>query len=484
MRDRRRALLKAVPGALLALEVPLAHGATIVAVRVWPARDYTRVTLELDRSLRTSHFTISDPPRLVVDLQGAAIDDELREIVAKVQPNDPYIASVRVGQNRPRVVRLVLDLKTPVAPQVFTLAPVERYQHRLVMDLHPAVPADPLLQLADPSPAARTAAAAATARSPVADPHGANATSAAAESASAAATPGASAPGPSASASAAGGRASAASPAGGTPSAATDPIGALIRSRDPVAIDARSRDRRPAVTRMVTIAIDPGHGGEDPGAVGRGGTLEKDVVLAVAFKLRDRINAEPNMRAFLTRDSDYFVPLATRVSKARAVSADLFVSVHADAFVLPQARGSSVFVLSNRSASSVGARWLASRENRSDLIGGVNLPRRNREVARVLLDLSTTAQMKESRRLGDSVLGELRVVGNLHKPSVEQAAFAVLRAPDIPSILVETAFISNPDEERRLRDPRYQARLAEAMHAGIVKYFRRHPPGPRSGRVV
>jgi N-acetylmuramoyl-L-alanine amidase len=234
---------------------------------------------------------------------------------------------------------------------------------------------------------------------------------------------------------------------------------------------------------MVTVAIDPGHGGEDPGAVGRYGTLENDVVLAVAFRLRDRITAEPNMRAFMTRDSDYFVPLATRVRKARAVSADLFVSVHADAFVLPHARGSSVFVLSDRSASSVGARWLASRENRADLIGGVNLPRRNREVARVLLDLSTTAQIRESKRLAGAVLGELRGIGQLHKIGVEEAAFAVLRAPDIPSILVETAFISNPDEERKLRDPRYQDKLADAIFAGIRKFFRRNPPAAR-GRTA
>jgi N-acetylmuramoyl-L-alanine amidase len=230
---------------------------------------------------------------------------------------------------------------------------------------------------------------------------------------------------------------------------------------------------------MVTIAIDPGHGGEDPGAVGRYGTLEKDVVLAVAIRLRERINAEPNMRAFLTRDSDFFVPLATRVSKARAVQADLFVSVHADAFVLPNARGSSVFVLSDRTASSVGARWLASRENRADLIGGVNLPKRNREVASVLLDLSTTAQIRESKRLATAVLGELRGIGDLHKPGVEQAAFAVLRAPDIPSILVETAFISNPDEERKLRNPRYQLQIADAIFAGIRNHFRRNPPLPR-----
>lgn len=473
---RRRVLLKAVPGALLAFELPLAHGATIVAVRIWPARDYTRVTLELDRPLRTSHFTVSDPPRLVVDLEGASIDDELREIVAKVLPNDPYIAAVRVGQNRPRVVRLVLDLKTPVAPQVFSLTPVASYQHRLVMDLHPAVPPDPLAQLLDlragagtTAPSPRAAEASPSERARIASGPGTPA------------APGPSTPRPGAPGAEGRSPRDAAGPLARGEIA--DPIDALLRERETTPTAARGRGPRPAVTRMVTVAIDPGHGGEDPGAVGRGGTLEKDVVLAVAFKLRDRINAEPNMRAFLTRDSDFFVPLGTRVAKARAVAADLFVSVHADAFVLPQARGSSVFVLSDRSASSVGARWLASRENRSDLIGGVNLPRRNREVARVLLDLSTTAQMKESRRLGSSVLGELGTVGTLHKASVEQAAFAVLRAPDIPSILVETAFISNPDEERRLRDPRYQARLAEAIHAGIVKYFRRHPPGPR-GRVA
>ena len=255
-----------------------------------------------------------------------------------------------------------------------------------------------------------------------------------------------------------------------------DPLAALIRDRDPA---ARSRPVPPAVSRLITIAIDPGHGGEDPGAVGRYGTLEKDVVLAVAFRLRERIAAEPNMRAYMTRDSDFFVPLATRVNKARAVQADLFVSIHADAFVLPNARGSSVFVLSDRSASSVGARWLASRENRADLIGGVNLPKRSREVAHVLLDLSTTAQIKESKRLGQSVLGELRGVGELHKDGVEQAAFAVLRAPDIPSILVETAFISNPDEERKLRDVRYQSRLADAIFAGIRAHFRRNPPPAR-----
>jgi N-acetylmuramoyl-L-alanine amidase len=517
----RRRFLSAVPGALLALDLPLAYGATIVAVRVWPAKDYTRVTLELDAPLKASHFTVADPHRLVLDLEGVDIDAQLRDLVAKVQANDPYIASVRVGQNRPQVTRLVFDLKAPVAPQVFALAPIAVYRHRLVLDLHPLDPPDPLAQLigagrepateanvagtggaagaSGTAPGAATsprtpgalgaspAVVTPTARALTGSPaSAAPAASSASASSASAASASASAPASSASATS---TASAASPASigspaspaairpaGRPLTADDPLAGLIREREAAARDRRSA---PAVTRMVTIAIDPGHGGEDPGAVGRYGTLEKDVVLAVAFRLRDRINTEPNLRAFLTRDSDFFVPLATRVSKARAVQADLFVSVHADAFVLPNARGSSVFVLSERTASSVGARWLASRENRADLIGGVNLPRRNREVASVLLDLSTTAQIRESKRLASAVLGELRGIGDLHKPAVEQAAFAVLRAPDIPSILVETAFISNPDEERKLRNPRYQLQIADAIFAGIRNHFRRNPPGPR-----
>jgi len=490
----RRRFLSAAPGALLALDLPLAHGATIVAVRVWPAKDYTRVTLELDAPLKASHFTVADPPRLVVDLEGVEIDTQLRDLVAKVQANDPYIATVRVGQNRPRVTRLVFDLKAPVAPQVFSLAPIAVYRHRLVLDLHPVEPPDPLAQLIGSERGA--AGAEGTAATAPVPPGAASAGTAAASSSSPAspsssssssASSSPSSPPPSSAASAPPPRSAMPSgPAPGGPRAAVgarpprppadDPIAGLIRDRDPSTPGTR---KAPAVTRMVTIAIDPGHGGEDPGAVGRYGTLEKDVVLSVAFRLRERINAEPNMRAYLTRDSDYFVPLATRVSKARAVQADLFVSVHADAFVLPNARGSSVFVLSDRTASSVGARWLASRENRADLIGGVNLPRRSREVARVLLDLSTTAQIRESKRLASAVLGELRSIGEVHKPSVEQAAFAVLRAPDIPSILVETAFISNPDEERKLRNPRYQRQIADAIFAGIRNHFRRNPPPAR-----
>jgi N-acetylmuramoyl-L-alanine amidase len=409
----RRHFLKSVSGAVLALDLPLAHGATILAVRVWPAQDYTRVTLELDQALSTRHFLVADPPRLVVDFEGIDLDSGLRDLIAKVQPDDPYIAAVRIGQNRPKVARVVFDLKTNINPQVFNLEPVAPYRNRLVVDLHPHDKPDPIAALIEQ-------------------------------------------------------RGAEAAP---LPSPETVP--------EPAPMHAPTILRKPTVRRMITIAIDPGHGGEDPGAIGVSGTREKDVVLAIAKKLRQRIDSEASMRAYMTRDSDFFVPLAQRVTKARAVSADLFISLHADAFVLPHARGSSVFVLSERGATSVGARWLANRENRSDLIGGVNLASQNHEVARLLVDLSTESQMRDSRKLGNAILGQLRTVGTLHKVAVEEASFAVLRAPDIPSILVETAFISNPEEERKLNDPRHQAKIADAIFSGIVRHFRRHPPGVR-----
>jgi N-acetylmuramoyl-L-alanine amidase len=451
-RSRRR-LLSALAGTLLALEIPLARAATVLAVRVWPARDYTRVTFELDAPVRGTQFAMTDPPRLVVELEGIEMDAAMHQLVAKLRADDPWISTVRAGQNRPNVARFVFDLRAPVDAQLFSVAPVGDYRHRLVLDLYPATPPDPLAELIGrdigPSdqPASRPSAAP-----------------------SASASKGASAPRSSAT--------------------ADDPLAGLIReregSRPPAPAPRSALPQTPGVSpsarretptrRIATVAIDAGHGGEDPGAIGPAGTMEKDVVLAIARRLRDELANEPGIRVLLTRDADYFVPLATRVAKARAVSADLFVSLHADAFIEPRARGSSVFVLSERGASSVGARWLAGRENRADLIGGVNLRRGNREAASVLLDLSTTAQLRHSRQLGKAVLNELGQVGRLHKASIEEAGFAVLKAPDIPSILVETAFISNPEEERKLRDPAYQARLARALRNGIRGYFRRHPP--------
>ena len=231
------------------------------------------------------------------------------------------------------------------------------------------------------------------------------------------------------------------------------------------------------------IVIDPGHGGEDPGAIGPTGLREKDVVLQIARQLQERINARPGMRAMLTRDADFFVPLQERVNKARRVQADLFLSIHADAFITPQARGASVFALSDSGATSTAARWMAKRENASDAIGGINVASKDTHVLRALLDMSTTAQIKDSLRVGREVLGNIGQVGKLHKGQVEQAGFAVLKAPDIPSVLVETAFISNPEEEEKLRSESYQQKLTDALMRGILQYFSRNPPLARNRSV-
>jgi N-acetylmuramoyl-L-alanine amidase len=404
----RRTALKAGATLLLSLcTTGPARAAGIVAVRVWPAADYTRVTLENDTKLKVSHFIVKDPHRLVVEIEGVELDAKLKSLVAKIQANDPYISQVRVGQNRPGVVRLVFDLKEEIQPQVFALDPVGEYRHRLIFDLFPLNPVDPIadfLQKNLPAPDQR-------------------------------------------------------------------PPAEVAATTKPGNID----DKPVTLTRMVTIALDPGHGGEDPGAVGRGGSYEKNVVLSIARRLKSRLEQQPNIRVMLTRDGDYFVPLHVRVQKARKVQADLFVSIHADAFIEPTARGSSVFALSEKGASSTAARWLANKENAADLIGGVNLRSKNQQLASVLLDLSTTAQINDSMKLAKSVLGEIGNINRLHKAQVEQAGFAVLKAPDIPSILVETAFISNPEEEAKLTDEGYQDKMADALMRGIQKYLAKHP---------
>jgi N-acetylmuramoyl-L-alanine amidase len=318
----------------------------------------------------------------------------------------------------------VFDLKSEVKPQAFTLPPVGDYGHRLVLDLYPLVPADPLLAFLEKRQMQRDEPAAS------------------------------------------------AVPAEVTPQPAAKTVEA-----------PRLAPAKPDGRRLIIIAIDAGHGGEDPGARGPRGTNEKDVTLAIARKLKERIDQEPNMRAALTRDGDYFVPLHVRVEKARRVRADLFVSIHADAFVRPQANGSSVFALSEHGASSAAARMLAKRENDADLIGGVNLEGKDRYLAMTLADLSLTAQINDSLKLGRAVLDELGGINNLHKPHVEQAGFAVLKAPNIPSILVETAFISNPEEEAKLSSDGYQERMAQAVLAGIKRYFAKNPPLARDTLV-
>jgi len=455
MKPARRALLRR-GGALVLLlgGRELAWGAGIIAVRVWPADDYTRVTIESDTPLSARHFVADNPSRLVVDIDGLELSPALRELVGKVRSDDPFIAGVRVGQNQPRVVRLVFDLKQHTAPQVFSLAPVAAYRDRLVFDLYPTTPPDPLLALIREKELAEQQAASAV-RDALGELIGKLDKPAPALPAPVLppAVPPALPP-----------MAAASAPARQTPAPEPAPP-AMAQSR---------------IDRLVIVAIDPGHGGEDPGAVGPSGLREKDVVLAVALQLRERLNAVIGMRAMLTRDADFFVPLDQRVAKARRVQADLFVSIHADAFFTPQARGASVFALSDKGASSSAARWMAERENAADMVGGVNAKAADATVMRALLDMSTTAQIKDSLKLGGEVLSRIGQVGKLHKGSVEQAGFAVLKAPDIPSILVETAFISNPEEEARLRDPEYQAKLVEALASGVQRYFARNPPLARN----
>ena len=414
-------------------------------MRTWPADEYTRVTLELDSELKAEHFTLENPHRLVVDIEGLQASTALNQLISKVRPDDPYIQTLRVGQNRPNVVRIVFDLKQPIAPQLFTLKPVADYQYRLVLDLYPKVAQDPLMAMVNKQAAANVDDPLARILDDIA-------------------------------------RNTPSAPSGSTiPAPAPQAQGQEPPARIalPQPTPAPSPPTPPTSSRrkrMVTIALDPGHGGEDPGAVGKSGLYEKNVVLNIAKHLKSLIDKQPNMRAYLTRDGDYFVPLHVRVQKARRVRADLFISIHADAWIKPEANGSSVYALSQRGATSTQARWLADKENAADLIGGINLGSQDKNVAKVLLDLSTTAQINDSLRLGSAFLDEIKKINRLHKPRVEQAGFAVLKAPDIPSILVETAFISNPREEELLKSSTHQKKLAQAMMEGIQQYFVDNPP--------
>jgi N-acetylmuramoyl-L-alanine amidase len=440
----------------------LAWGATIFNVRIWPAPDYSRVTIESDAPLVVTHSFIANPPRLAVDIQGLTLNPALKELVGKVRADDPNIGDIRVSQYGTKVVRLVLDLQQAMRPQVFSLAPVAAYRHRLVFDLYPEAEPDPLDALinqrlglggrrSDRPEAASTPPAAPTTTE--ADPLGELIAQRSGNNPAPGAAPAAKTPPPPA-------------PAPAPPATATQPDG---------------------VDRMIIIALDPGHGGEDPGAIGPGGTREKDVVLQLAYLLRERINNSNvkgmPMRAFMTRDADYFVPLHVRVQKARRVQADLLVSLHADAFFTPDPQGASVFALSQGGASSSAARWMANKENKADLIGGVNIKAKSAEVQSTLLDMSTTAQIVDSLKLGSTLLSEMARVGKLHKGQVEQASFAVLKAHDIPSVLVEAAFISNPAEEAKLNSEAFQTQFVDALMRGLLGYFAKNPPLARKRTV-
>jgi N-acetylmuramoyl-L-alanine amidase len=421
----RRAFMS-LPLLLSPLFAANAYAATkISGTRVWPADEYTRVTFESAAALKFQYFFVKDPERLVLDIENVELGPQLKELAEKIGKADPYIQSVRVGVNRPNVIRVVLDLKTEVKPQVFAVPPVGEIGHRLMLDIYPLKPVDPMLALLNDDVAAF----------------------------------GRGVPKP-----------DAAPPAGSVPDATPVPAPTKPKPAVPAAPAIQTRGPRPYV-----VVIDPGHGGEDPGAIGRRGTREKDIVLVIARRLKDTLDDDPRYRVALTRDGDFFVPLDARVARARRMKADLFISIHADAFIHPQANGSSVFALSERGATSTAAKWLANKENDADLIGGVNLNVRDTHLARTLLDLSQTAQINDSLRVGKLVLSELGEINHLHKAQVEQAGFAVLKAPDIPSILIETAFISNPDEEKKLRDGRYQTKMAEAIADGVRGYFKKNP---------
>ena len=453
--DRRRFLYQSSSIALLLSAPTIARGATIVAVRVWPAPEYTRVTLESDQVLSATHFLVPHPPRLVVDVKGLNLDPQLRELVGKIRPDDPFIRDVRVAQFAPDVVRLVMDLKQPVHPQVFTLPPVAAYRNRLVFDLYPVGP-NSLLALADQParpadrPVARARAEPTSLTQSREDTLGDWLQQH--ESALDAPKPPRVAQAPS------------------------DDSGQVARQDPP------RRDRRPQ--RSVLLMLDPGHGGEDPGATGPSGVHEKDMVLLIGRELREMVQRTPNMRVAMTRDSDFFVPLWMRVEKAQRANADLFTSIHADGWFTPEARGASVYCLSDGGASSVEARMMAQRENASDAIGGIDINSRDYQVAKVLLDMSTTAQINASMKMAGPTLKKMGSLVHLHSRQVQQASFVVLKSPTVPSMLVETAFISNPEEEARLQTPAYRKQVARSIFEGIREYLATNPPLARRRTLV
>ena len=392
---------------------------TVSSTRIWPASEYTRLTLESDAPINYALILLKNPDRVVLDLEDVTLTSEIKKLPGKISADNLYIRALRIGRFKPGILRLVLDLKSEVKPQAFVLKPVGDYGHRLVLDIYPIFPPDPLMALLNE---------------------------------------------------------------GAVKSAQANAYEHIKSDRKPRTIIAGNK-RSDSTVRLITVAIDPGHGGEDPGAMSKRGTHEKNITLAIARKLKAKIDAEPNMRAALTRDGDYFLSLPMRLEKARKLNADLFVSIHADAFVKPHAKGSSVFTLSESGATSAAARWLAKKENDADLIGGVNLDTKDPYLNKTLLDLSLSQTREDSHTLAREVLSEIGEINHLHKSNVEQAGFAVLKSPDIPSILVETAFISNPDEEKKLRNKAYQDKMAKAMLDGIKRYFSKNPPLSRSKMV-
>jgi N-acetylmuramoyl-L-alanine amidase len=406
-------------------------GPRVLAVRAWPGRSSTRITIESDSELRFFVSTLANPDRTIVDLSDVLADAAFHKALETLKNDTGVLSKARIGQFRPDTARLVLDLKSRADVAAFALQPAGTYKYRLVIDLTPVDADDPiatfLTKLIEREAQLEKAADAQAERD---------------AKAAAAAT---------------------------LPKPALPPV--LPQPAPPVA----ARPTTPRQIKPYVVVLDPGHGGEDPGAIGPGGTYEKNVVLAIALKAKALLEQDPRVIVFLTREEDVFVPLYDRVTKARSVNADVFISIHADAFTRPDVRGSSVFALSERGASSAAAKWIADKENQSDLIGGVRLQGRDPMLAKMLLEMSQSITNADSLKLAKGMVGELKPVGPMHKGKVEHAGFAVLRSPDVPSILVETAFISNPDEEIKLASNAHQMKLAKALRAGVRKFLATQP---------
>ena len=402
-------------------------GPRVLAVRAWPGKSSTRITIESDSELRFFVSALANPDRAVIDLSDVQADAAFQKALETLKNDTGVLARARIGQYRADTARLVLELKSRSETAAFALPPVGQYRHRLVIDLTPVDADDPI----------------ATFLAKLVEREGQL------EKAQVEAAKGDAAP-----------------PIVAKPSPAPPSAVKPAPTRPAAAPPALVKPIKPFV-----VVLDPGHGGEDPGAIGPAGTYEKDVVLAIAHKTKALLEQDPRIIVLMTREEDVFIALGDRVKKARGVNADVFVSIHADAFTRPDARGSSVFMLSERGASSAAAKWMADKENQSDLIGGVRLVGRDPALSKMILEMSQSIINAESMKLGRGMIGEIKPINKLHKGNVEQAGFAVLRAPDIPSILIETAFISNPEEEAKLASTVHQVKFARAIRNGIRKFL-------------
>lgn len=417
----------------------MVQAAEVILANLQQHGSQVQVELLLDQQVKYRVFTLDNPFRVVIDMDAVAISPTLKALPFQLDAQHPYLSKIRIAPFTEHTTRLVFDIKSDIKPLVTDMN-AGSSQQRLAISIAPAT--------GSAEPAAVTPVLTPSKQLQEVPP--ANSDEKPAEPATPSAT---------------------------TKEAASETPAVAATMEKPVdkpVVADKPKQAKPG-QKLITIAVDAGHGGEDPGARGANGSHEKNITLAIARKLKQQIDAEDNMQAILIRDGDYFVPLGDRVKKARAAKADLFISIHADSFVNSTAKGSSVFALSERGATSAGARYLAKKENAVDLIGGVSLDTRDMDLARTLLDLSQTATIHDSIRMGKAVLGRIAKINTLHSKYVEQAAFAVLKSPDIPSILVETAFISNPDEEARLNDDGYQDKLVNAILTGVKSYVATNP---------